>query len=88
MVYVKITKHLSLLFQCLVGVLIVFTITFLTAYLSGEKKVTVEINTVGEAHIELFILIIIWIMLLHFVYTNIFDYLKVRTKEERIRQFH
>ncbi len=84
MTYVKASKELSLLFQCLIGVFIVFTITFLTAYFSEEKKVVVEINSIGEAYIELLILIIIWVMLLHFVYINVIDYLKVRTKEERM----
>jgi len=42
-----------------VGVTLLYAITFLVAYISPSKSVTVTINTIGEANIELVLLAII-----------------------------
>lgn len=45
----------------LLAVYITFLLVFVTAYLNPAKRVIVDINSVGEANIEMFILILITI---------------------------
>jgi len=48
--------------------LLVFTITFLKAYFTPEKAVTIYINTKGESNLELLLLIFLWIVPVYFLY--------------------
>ncbi len=74
MTYVKFNTLMILLYSVLVGIFVVFTITFVIAYLSPAKAVIVDINSVGEANLELLLVIVTWIFLvysLYYIYTSV-----------------
>ena len=74
MAYLKFNSSMALLYSVLVGIFVVFSITFIAAYLSPEKAVIVDINSVGEANLELLMVIMIWILLvysIHYIYTHV-----------------
>lgn len=64
-------KHIIILsgYMFAVGYSITFMIIFLSAYFSNSKKSIVDINSIGEAHIELFMtLIVMGIIILGLIY--------------------
>ena len=51
--FIKVGLGLSFL----VGIYLVFSYTFLRAYISPDKTVTIDINAIGEASFELLLLV-------------------------------
>lgn len=74
MAYVKFNNLMILFYSILVGIFVVFTITFITAYLNPQKKVIVDINSIGEAKLELLLIIVTWVLMvysLYYIYSNV-----------------
>lgn len=50
-------RYKSYMMVMVFSTILVFTLTFVAAYLSEDKKVMIDINSIGEANFEMFVLI-------------------------------
>ncbi len=72
MTYVKFNNLMVLFYSIMIGIFVVFTITFVVAYLNPAKTVIVDINSMDEANLEMLIIIFTWILLVysvHYIYS-------------------